>query len=105
MNSSQNSNNSFTMINDDASGRSHADYRGKKRLHLIVEKDAEDKRPSIGGKVTRIGKRFILTTNSLLQADLIVKSIKTLAKRNNDLEARVKALEDAHIKLLDSFKD
>ncbi|KAF2182656.1 hypothetical protein K469DRAFT_690759 [Zopfia rhizophila CBS 207.26] len=105
MNSSQNSNDSFTTINDDASGRSHADCRGKKRPHSMVEKDAEDKRPSIGGKVARTGKRFILTTDGLLQADLMVESMKTLAKRNNDLEARVEALEDAHIKLLDSFKD
>ncbi|KAF2195735.1 hypothetical protein K469DRAFT_681999 [Zopfia rhizophila CBS 207.26] len=83
-------------------GSPHADSRGKKRPH---EEDSDDERPIVGGKVPRTGKRSILTTDGLLQANLVVESMKTLTKRNNDLEARVEALEDAHVRLLDSFKE
>ena len=51
------------------------------------------------------GKRSILTTDGLLQADLVVESMKTLTRRNDELEARVEALEDALVDLLDGFKN
>jgi hypothetical protein len=51
------------------------------------------------------GKHVNQTTEGLLQADLVLETIKTLTKRNRDLEARLEALEDAHVRLLDGLKD
>jgi hypothetical protein len=51
------------------------------------------------------GKQSILTTEGLLQADLVIERMETLATRNYNLEARVEALEIANMKLLDGFKE
>jgi len=50
-------------------------------------------------------KRSILPAEGLFQADLVMESMETLARRNHDLEARVEALEIANMKLLDGIKE